>query len=234
MLGNKIVMAAAFAASATLSPIAAAQSSGTVWFDLNALSSTLQANSSDFSGWNFYSEASTSYASNSDNATAAVANIGSSVAGASASTSAASLWTSAQAGGVSNAFQRVSASFELAAGKHLIYEIPYSFSLNLANAAQQLDVGVAFRVESSDIEYTVYRTMSTATWPAHGGQPDESSVLVIDLLNTRNVAQTYTIVGTLRADNYAVTAAVPEPATYAMLLLGLGLVSWSVRSRQRG
>jgi hypothetical protein len=231
---NKILPGLSVLAMAMLSPMAtAAPATGAVSFDMEAFSSTLQSNASAFSGWSFYSEAASNYATSSHSASAALAIVNSSVSGASASTGAGSLFTSAQAGGVSNAYQRVNATFELAAGKHLIYEIPYSLSLNRAIATQQLDVGLAFRIESSDIEYTVYRTVSTATWPAQGGQPTENSVLVIDLFNTRDVAQTYSIAGTLRADDFGPTVAVPEPATYAFLLLGLGLVTLTVRSRKR-
>jgi hypothetical protein len=44
---------------------------------------------------------------------------------------------------------------------------------------------------------------------------------------------TVAIAGTSRVDNFTVTAAVPEPETYAMLLAGLALLGFSARRRAK-
>jgi hypothetical protein len=223
-----------WAMAAVSLPALAAPASGVASFDVAAVSATLQSNTSNFSGWSYSSESSSSYAKQYDSSLTSTAHSNATVSAGSANTTAGRLFTSALAGATSTAYQRVSASFELAAGQHLIYEIPYSLVFDQAIATQRLDLGVAFRLESDDSLFTVFRSGSTMQWPTQGGYQSENSTFLVELLNTRDVAQTYTIVGTLRADDISTTlAVVPEPATYAMLLLGLGLVGAVARTRTR-
>jgi hypothetical protein len=211
--------------------VAATGSTGTASFDLAALTNRLISDTSNFSGWTYLSQASAqaggagqTLSNNGPDLTAAAS------AAAKGYTQAGLIGAEAYNGVVSSAFQQVTTTFELAPGQHFVYSVPYTLSITQQSAAQRIDLGVAFRFETLDTDGSLAQTYSTSSWmnPSHNGTL--SSVLDIDVTNNRATPLTVTFNGFLRAENYA--AAVPEPASYTLMLLGMASLAL-VRRRSR-
>jgi hypothetical protein len=212
-------------------PTAHAATGGTVYFDLAGLTTALQGETSAFSGWQYRSSGSALSGSASDVKTVDSSDLLVSAGSAKTSTGVAKLSVDTS-GGSSQGYQQMTATVQLGAGQHFLYSVAFTMLMHKDILQERVDLGAGFIIDSDDSGYTVDKTVSTQDWKVPLGAGSESGVFEIDLYNPYDTAVTYTFNGWLGAADSSPASAVPEPATYAMLLLGLGVLGWAARRRQ--
>lgn len=228
-IGGAVV---AFLLSGTAS--ASSQSNGTAYFDLSALTAALTSNTSNFSGWSYDSQAAAWSGSVGEALDASVPDLSASAgADGKATTTAGNIYVEAQPGATGSAYQHIRATFEVAAGQHFSYSVPYALSIHNSYSLQQIDLGAGFRYESDDTVDSVSSATSTALWPLPVGTVAKSGVLDIDAVNYRGTSMRFTIDGYLRADSYAATSPVPELPVSGLTTVGLAVLAAARRRRLR-
>ncbi|MYN29093.1 PEP-CTERM sorting domain-containing protein [Duganella levis] len=212
---------------------AAGSASGTVYFDWSALTATLQHDTIGFSGWTYASDGTALMGGGSDVQNSSAPDLLASIGSAKASTQSGKVSVETGAGGASQVRQQMTATFQLAANQHLLYSVGYTMVLQKNVAGERVDVGAGFIVDSAVGGYTISKTSSTLDWKVPVGTGSESNVLELDLENTSDRPLSFTVRGWLGAadSSPAITSSVPEPSSYALLLLGLAVTGIAVRRR---
>ncbi len=209
----------------------ASSSSGTVYFDLAALSSAFQSQTTSFSGWQYLSSVSADFDLLSDSKSQPVADLQADVGSAMALTHTASVFVATDLGGKSIGYQEVNATMQLEAGQYFSFAVPYTMVMHKSLLSEQVDLGAGFIIDSATSAYSIYRTTSTLDWKVLLGTGSESGVLELEMYNAGPTAMTYSIKGWLGATGMSEESVVPEPSTYLMLLLGLYIVGVATRGR---
>ncbi|WP_229261609.1 PEPxxWA-CTERM sorting domain-containing protein [Duganella margarita] len=213
-------------------PVAHAASSGTVYFDLAGLTSAFQRGTDGFSGWQYQSSGTALSGSVSDVKTLNSPDMLATAGSATTLTHAGRLSVETGSGGASQGYQQLTTSVQLAPGQHFSYAVAFTMVMHKEVPLERVDLGAGFIIDSQFDGYSVDKTVSTLDWKGPLGTVSESSVFEIELYNPYDTTVTYNVSGWLGAADSSPASAVPEPATYAMLLLGLGMLGAAARRRQ--
>lgn len=212
---------------------AAGSASGTVSFDWAALTAVLQHDTIGFTGWNYVSDGTALIGGVSDVQSLSTPDLLASAGSARASTQAGSVSVETGAGGASEVRQEMTTTFQLAPNQHFLYSVGYTMVLHKSVAGERVDVGAGFIADSAVGEYSISKTSSTLDWTAPVGTGNLSNVFELDLENTSDQPLSFTLKGWLGAADKspAISSAVPEPSSYALLLLGLAAIGIAGRRR---
>jgi hypothetical protein len=234
MRSKHLISALGVAVLMTLPPVAAhaaAAASGTGYFDLSGLTTELQQHTLNFGGWSYTSNGTATVGSVSDVRTLSSPDLSASVGNTKVHTGAGRVAVETGTGGSSQSYQEMRATVQLAAGQHFLYSVAYTMDMQKALAAARVDLGAGFIIDSAVGGYTIDRTVSTLDWTTPVGSGSVANVFELDLYNPYDTPLTYTVRGWLGAADASPASAVPEPATYLLLLLGLTTLGVAARRR---
>ena len=236
MRGNKLISSLGLIALVALGSIAAqaaaATTSGTVYFDLDGLTSELQTKTMGFSGWQYASSGTVTVGTVSDSKDVFSPDLIAGLGKSKVNTQAGKIAVETGKGGASQSYQTMTATIQLAAGQHFVYSVGYTMIMHKELLPERVDLGAGFIIDSDDGGYSVDRTATTLDWKVPLGTGSESNVLELDLFNPYSTPITFTVKGWLGAADASPSGVVPEPSIYLMLLLGLGVLGLAARRRR--